>query len=145
MAATETDSRLHEVPILKQGDVLIASVQASLTDQQLLALQDRLAREVGRGRIRGVVLDVTVLDVMDSFAVRVLRSMAEVVKLRGAITVIVGIQPDVAVAMVRLGLTLKGVFTALDLDEGLIMLSRLKKDHREIWRPHSRSRIRRAS
>ncbi len=110
------------VPILKQGDVLIASIQAALTDADLLALRDDLVERVGRFRARGVVVDVTVLDVMDSFAVRTLRGIAHMTKLRGAETVIVGIQPDVAFAMVELGLALEGVETALDLEEGLALL-----------------------
>jgi rsbT antagonist protein RsbS len=107
------------VPILKQGSVLIASIQAALTDKDLLQLKEELADKVGRFRSRGVVVDVSALDVMDSFATRTLRSIAETTKLRGAATVIVGIQPDVAFTMVQLGLTLEGVATALDLEEGL--------------------------
>lgn len=111
------------VPILKQGDVLIASIQDAVTDKDLIALKEDLADRVGRFRTRGVVVDVSVLDVMDSFATRMLRGIAETTKLRGATTVIVGIQPDVAFAMVQLGLTLEGVPTALDLEEGLAVLA----------------------
>jgi rsbT antagonist protein RsbS len=111
-----------EVPILKQGNYLIASIQAALTDADLLQLRDALLGKVGRFRSRGVIVDVTVLDVMDSFATRTLRDIAHMTKLRGAETVIVGIQPEVAFAMVRLGLTLEGVATALDLEEGLAFL-----------------------
>lgn len=80
------------VPILKQGDVLIASIQAALPDQALIQLQDELAEHVGRFRSRGVIIDVTALDVLDSFAARTLRSVAYTAKLRGASTVIVGMQ-----------------------------------------------------
>jgi len=118
------------VPVLKQGDYLIASVQAALTDADLLQLRDDLADRVGQFRSRGVIIDVTVLDVIDSFATRTLRAVAHMVKLRGAETVIVGIQPDVAFAMVQLGLTLEGVGTALDLEEGLAYLDRLAKRNR---------------
>ncbi len=111
------------VPILKQGDVLIASVQAALTDQDLMTLRDDLAERVGRHRSKGVVIDVTALDVMDSFASRTLRGIAETARLRGAQAVIVGIQPDVAMAMVQLGLTLGVTPTALDLDEALEVLA----------------------
>jgi rsbT antagonist protein RsbS len=107
------------VPILKQGDVLIASIQAALSDRDLVQLRDEVAERVGRFRSRGVVLDVMALDVLDSFATRTLRSIAYTAKLRGAHTVVVGIQPDVAFSMVQLGLTLEGVATALDLEEGL--------------------------
>jgi rsbT antagonist protein RsbS len=115
------------VPILKQGDYLIASVQSVLSDADLVQLRDDLADRVGQFRSRGVIIDVTVLDVIDSFATRTLRAIAHMLKLRGAETVIVGIQPDVAFAMVQLGLTLEGVGTALDLEEGLAYLGRLTK------------------
>lgn len=110
------------VPVLKQGSILIASIQAALDDRDLLNLKEQLAQMVGRFRSRGVVVDVSALDVMDSFATRTLRSIAETTKLRGAATVIVGIQPDVAFTMVQLGLALDGIATALDLEEGLAML-----------------------
>jgi rsbT antagonist protein RsbS len=112
------------VPILKQGNVLIACIQAALSDNDLRQLKDDLADRVGRFRSAGVVIDVSALDVMDSFATRTLRGIAETTKLRGARTVIVGIQPDVAMAMIQLGLTLDGVATGLDLDEGLELVSR---------------------
>jgi rsbT antagonist protein RsbS len=110
------------IPILKQSDVLIACLQAEATDQDLVLLRDELAERVGRLRSRGVVIDVSVLDVMDSFATRTLRGIAQTTKLRGAETVIVGVQPDVAFAMVELGLTLDGIATALDFEEGVELL-----------------------
>ena len=110
------------IPILKQSDVLIACLQAEATDQDLVLLRDQLAEQVGRLRSRGVVIDVSVLDVMDSFATRTLRGIAQTTKLRGAETVIVGVQPDVAFAMVELGLTLDGIATALDFEEGVELL-----------------------
>ena len=111
------------VPILKQGPFLIATIQAALTDTDVLQLQDDVMAQVTRHRSRGIIVDVTALDVMDSFAVRTLRDIAHMARLRGAETVIVGIQPEVAFAMVQLGLTLKGVSTALDLEEGLAFLN----------------------
>ncbi len=112
-----------EVPILKQGNYLIASIQSALTDADLTQLRDALVAQVGRFRSRGVIVDVTALDVMDSFAVRTISALADMIKLRGAETVIVGIQPEVAFAMVQLGLTLSAVATALDLEEGLLFLN----------------------
>jgi rsbT antagonist protein RsbS len=112
------------VPILKQGDYLIASIQSALSDQELMQLRDDLAEQAGRFRSRGIIIDVTVLDVMDSFACRTLRSIAQILRLRGAQTAIVGIQPEVAFAMVQLGLALGEVQTALDLEEGLAMLNK---------------------
>ncbi len=119
------------VPILKQGDYLIASIQSELSDADLLKLRDDLVRRVSEFRSHGVIVDVTVLDVMDSFATRTLRSMAHMIMLRGAETVIVGIQPEVAFSMVQLGLKLEGVNTALDLEEGLALLNeKIKGDSR---------------
>jgi rsbT antagonist protein RsbS len=107
------------VPILKQGDILIASVQDALSDADLIELRNDLAQRVGTARSHGVIVDVTVLDVLDSFSCRTLREIVDIVRLKGAHTVIVGIQPEVAFAMVQLGLTLGAATTALDLEEGL--------------------------
>jgi rsbT antagonist protein RsbS len=115
------------VPILKQGDVLIASIQAALSDQDLVQLRDDFADQIGRFRSRGVIIDLTALDVLDSFATRTVRSIAYAARLRGANTVVVGIQPDVAFSMVQLGLSLEGVATALDLEEGLVQIGRIAK------------------
>ena len=118
-----------EVPILKQGQYVIASVQSALTDADLRQLGEQIMERVGRFRSKGVIVDVTVLDVMDSYAVRTIRDLAHMTRLRGAETVIVGIQPDVAFAMVQLGLSLKGVATALDLEEGLAFLDMRVREH----------------
>lgn len=112
-----------QVPILKQGEYLIASIQSALTDRDLLQLREALVEQVGRFRSRGLIVDVTALDVMDSFACRTLRDIAHMTRLRGAETVIVGIQPEVAFAVVQLGLTLEGIATNLDLEEGLAYLN----------------------
>ncbi len=119
------------VPILKQGPYLIASVQAALRDADLIRLRDALTKQVGTYRSRGVIVDVTALDVVDSFACRTLSEIASMIRLRGAHTVIVGIQPEVAFSMVQLGLKLEGVATALDLEEGLEYMERRTKriDH----------------
>jgi rsbT antagonist protein RsbS len=124
------------VPILKQGGYLIATIQSVLSDADLLQLRDDLAGRVSQFRSRGVIIDVTVLDVIDSFATRTLRGVAHMLKLRGADTVIVGIQPDVAFAMVQLGLTLEGVGTALDLEEGLAFLNARAKRGGVVPRTH---------
>ena len=119
-----------EVPILKQGPFLIASVQTALHDADLVQLRDAIVEKVGRFRSRGVIVDVTALDVIDSFSTRTLSDIAHMIRLRGANTVIVGIQPEVAFAMVQLGLVLEDVATALDLEEGLAFLQ-LKDHNRE--------------
>ncbi len=113
------------VPILKQGDCLIATLQATISDSEWRELQDRLLARVGQCRCRGVIVDASELDVMDSFATRTLGGIADAVRLRGALMVLVGIQPEIAYSMVQLGLTARfqGVSTALDLEEGLAYLN----------------------
>jgi len=113
---------------MKQGDVLVASMQEALTDRALIDLRDRLSDQVGRFRARAVIIDVTALDVLDSFATRTLRGIAHAARLRGARTVVVGIQPEVAFAMVQLGLTLDGIATALDLEEGLALVGQPRRE-----------------
>lgn len=111
-----------QIPILKQGSFLIVSIQTIVSDQDLIDLKNNLSDQVGIHRTKGVVIDVTTLDVLDSFSTRTLRAIAETLKLRGAETVIVGIQPDVAFAMIQLGLKLDDVKTALNLEDGLKLL-----------------------
>jgi rsbT antagonist protein RsbS len=110
------------VPLLELGSILIASLPSSMTDAELSGFQDRLVEHVGRSHAAGVVIDVSVVEVLDSFSTRVLRSTAQMVRLRGADVVVVGIQPGVALAMVQMGLTLDDVHTALRLEDGLTML-----------------------
>jgi rsbT antagonist protein RsbS len=110
------------VAVLRQGDYLIASIQSDLTDTEIVALRDDVIERVGRVRARGVVIDVTALDVIDSFLARSLRSIAVAAQLRGAPTVVVGIRPDVAIAMVHFDLNLEPLAAALDLDEAISLL-----------------------
>ena len=114
------------VAILRQGDYLIASIQSDLSDSQVLELRQELTDLVGKHRSRGIVIDVAALDVIDSFVARSLRSIVLAAKLRGAETVIVGIQPDVAIAMVQFRLNLEPLRVALDLDEAHELLDRLR-------------------
>jgi rsbT antagonist protein RsbS len=110
------------VSILTQGRYLIASIHTALDDGQLLRFRHDLLEQIGRQRARGVIIDVAALDVIDSFACDTLRTITEVARLLGAETVIVGIQPDVALAMVRLGVAVGPLTTALDLEEGMARL-----------------------
>lgn len=112
------------VPILKQAEYLIATIQSALTDTDLLELRDALVEKVGIYRSRGVIVDLSALDVLDSFASRTLRDLVYMIRLRGAQTVIVGIQPEVAFSMVQLGIYFEDVVTALDLEEGLATLDK---------------------
>lgn len=120
-----------EVPILKQGDYLIATIQSTLGDEDFLSFRSNLVQKVKLFRSTGVIIDVTVLDVIDSFAARTLNSIADMTRLCGAVTIIVGIQPEVAFAMVQLGLMLKNVEIALDLEDGLALLKRHIKGEME--------------
>jgi rsbT antagonist protein RsbS len=115
------------VAILHQGDYLIASIQSDLSDGEVMALRDDLARRVGELRARGLIVDVGALDVIDSFVARALRSIADTARMRGAETVIVGIQPDVAIALVHFRLNLEPLRAALDLDGAVRILDRLVK------------------
>jgi rsbT antagonist protein RsbS len=126
MTVTEqasTEPRL--VSILSQAGYLIVSVHTALDDSQLTRLQDDLLEQVERGRKRGIVIDVGALDVVDSFATHILSQIAVAARLKGAETVVVGIAPEVAMAMVHLSLRMEHVRTALDLEEGLEMLQAL--------------------
>ncbi|MGZ6671815.1 MAG: STAS domain-containing protein [Solirubrobacteraceae bacterium] len=113
------------VAILRQGDYVIASIQSDLSDSEVLELRHELAEMVGRHRSHGIVIDVAALDVIDSFVARALRSIVLTARLRGADTVIIGIQPDVAIAMVQFRLNLEPLRVALDLDAAIALLDRL--------------------
>lgn len=119
------------VAVLRQGDYLIASIQSDLTDSEVVALREGLLERVGRFRCRGVVIDVGALDVIDSFVARSLAAIATTARLRGADTVIVGIRPDVAIAMVHFDIDLHPLRAALDLDEGLLVLDGLTAGPRD--------------
>jgi rsbT antagonist protein RsbS len=108
--------------ILRQGSYLIASIHTALDDSQLRRFTEDLVQRIGSDRARGVLVDVAALDVLDSYASRTLRDIGEMARLRGAVTVIVGIQPEVAFAMVQLGMDTGSVVTALDLEEGIAAL-----------------------
>src|SRR5918993_4018895 len=118
MADGEPTVEPLRVSILAQGPYLIASIHTALDDGQLTRFQHDLIERIGTRRARGVIIDVAALDVLDSFGSRTLRDIARMSRLRGAETVIVGIAPELAVSMVRLGLH-PDLPTALDLEEGL--------------------------
>ena len=113
------------VSILRQGPYLIASIHTALDDGQLTQFQHDLIEQIGRDRSHGVIIDIAAIDVLDSFAAHTLRNLARMASLRGASTVIVGINPDVAFAMVRLGMHPDIAPTALDLDDGIAILDEL--------------------
>jgi rsbT antagonist protein RsbS len=109
------------VSILRQGDFLIASIHAALDDSELIRFQDDLVEQIGAARAKGIIIDVAAPDVLDSFGSTTLLDLARMARLRGAETVIVGIQPDAAFTMVKVGMTLD-IHTALDLEQGLSLL-----------------------
>jgi rsbT antagonist protein RsbS len=109
------------VSVLRQGDFLIASIHTALDDEEMVRFQQDVVARIGAERSRGIIIDVAALDVLDSFGTRCLHNLAHMARLRGAETVIVGIQPEVAFAMVQLGTELQA-HTALDLEEGLVLL-----------------------
>jgi rsbT antagonist protein RsbS len=122
------------VPILKQGPILIATVQNALSDSDTELFRERLMQRVTEYRAQGIVVDVTAIDVLDSFAARSLQTVARMTSLRGAHTVIVGLQPEVAFAMVQLGIIFEDMDTALDLEEGLALLNRRLASRKSIGR-----------
>ncbi|HEY6398120.1 MAG TPA: STAS domain-containing protein [Solirubrobacteraceae bacterium] len=115
------------VAILKQGGYLIASIRSDLSDSEVIELRNELAELVGKHRARGIVIDVAALDVIDSFVTRALEAIVLTARLRGAETVIVGIHPDVAIAMVQFRLNLGPLRVALDLDKATALLDRLTR------------------
>jgi rsbT antagonist protein RsbS len=119
------------VAILREGDYLIASILSDLSDSEVVELRSKLTDLVGRYRSRGLVIDVGALDVIDSFVARALRSIVLSVRLRGADTVIVGIQPDVAIAMVQFRLNLGPLRVALDLDAARTLLDHMTRREAE--------------
>ena len=119
------------VAILREGDYLIAAILSDLTDKEVVELRGELIAMVGRYRSRGLVIDVSALDVIDSFVARALRAIVLTVRLRGAQTVIVGIQPDVAIALVQFRLNLGPLRVALDLDAARTLLDQLTEGEAE--------------
>jgi rsbT antagonist protein RsbS len=113
------------VSILRQGDHLLASIHSALDDAEMVRFQETLIERIGQERSRGVLIDVAALDVLDSFGARTLGRLAEMARLRGAETVVVGVSPEIAFTLVRLGMRIPNVHTALDLEQGLELLGRL--------------------
>lgn len=112
------------VPILRIGEVLVVSIQFDLEDQTVLNLQEDLAQQIVDRSARGVIIDITALEIVDSFVGRMLATIADISRMLDAETVVVGMRPAVAITLVELGLSLGGVSTALDLEKGLARLHR---------------------
>lgn len=115
---------MERIPILKLGDCLLVSIQVDMHDQLAMALQDDLTDRVVRTRARGVLVDISALDVVDSFIGRMLGNIAAMSRVLDAETVVVGMRPAVAITLVELGLSLPGIRTALNVDKGMELLRR---------------------
>src|SRR6202046_267221 len=116
---------MAEIPILKIGNVLLVSIQVDMHDRLAMQLQDDLTERIVKDRARGVMIDISALEIVDSFIGRMLNNIAAMSRVLDAVTVVVGMRPAVAITLVELGLTLTGVRTALNVDKGLAMIRRI--------------------
>ena len=116
---------MSEIPVLKIGDCLLVSIQVDMHDRLAMQLQDDLTRKVVETRARGVMIDISALEIVDSFIGRMLNNIAAMARVLDAVTVVVGMRPAVAITLVELGLTMPGVHTALDVDRGLRLIRTL--------------------
>jgi rsbT antagonist protein RsbS len=116
---------MSDIPIMRIGDCLLVTIQVDMHDRMAMALQDDLAEKIVATRARGVMIDISALEIVDSFIGRMLNNIAAISRVLDAITVVVGMQPAVAITLVELGLTLNGVRTALDVDRGLALVRRV--------------------
>ena len=113
---------MERIPILKMGDLLLVSIQVDMHDQLALTLQDDLTERISKTGARGVLIDISAVEVVDSFIGRMIANIAGMARILDARTVLVGMQPAVAITLVELGLTLPGVRTALDVERGMALL-----------------------
>ncbi len=116
---------LDSIPILRMGDCLLVTIQVDMHDRLAMALQDDLTQKVAQCQARGVMIDISALEMVDSFIGRMLNNIAGMARVLDAVTVVVGMRPAVAITLVELGLTLNGVRTALDVERGMALIRRL--------------------
>ena len=116
---------MERIPILRMGDTLLVTIQVDMEDQTALALQDDLAAKISTTGAHGVLIDISALEMVDSFIGRMLGNIASMSRILDAQTVVVGMQPAVAITLVELGLSLPGIRTALNVDAGLALLRRI--------------------
>ena len=114
---------MERIPILKMGEYLLVTIQVDMHDRLALTLQDDLTDRIVRSHARGVLIDISALEVVDSFIGRMLANIASMARVLDAETVVVGMQPAVAITLVELGLSLPGVRTALNVDKGMALLT----------------------
>jgi rsbT antagonist protein RsbS len=115
---------MGDIPIMRIGDCLLVTIQVDMHDRMAMDLQEDLAEKIVATRARGVMIDISALEIVDSFIGRMLNNIAAISRVLDAVTVVVGMQPAVAITLVELGLTLTGVRTALDVDRGLAVVRR---------------------
>jgi rsbT antagonist protein RsbS len=113
---------MEQIPILRLGDFLLVSIQVELHDQLALTLQDDLTTALARTRAKGVMIDISALEIVDSFIGRALAHIAAIARVMDATTVLVGMRPAVAITLVELGMSFQGIRTALNVDKGMLLL-----------------------
>ncbi|MDR7279769.1 STAS domain-containing protein [Catenuloplanes atrovinosus] len=119
---------MERVPVLKIGDFLLVSIQVDMEDQIALQLQEDLSARIVETGVHGVIIDITALDIVDSFVGRMLSTIAAISKVLDAETVVVGMRPAVAITLVELGLSLHGIRTALNVERGMELLARAREE-----------------
>jgi len=122
---------MDQIPILKIGDCLLVSIQVDMHDRLAMQLQEDLTNKIVATRARGVMIDISALEIVDSFIGRMLNNIASMAKILDASTVVVGMRPAVAITLVELGLALTGVKTALNVDKGLALIRKMIDDPEE--------------
>lgn len=118
---------MYRIPILQMGQTLLVTIQVDMQDQMALALQDDLANKISATGAKGVLIDISALEIVDSFVGRMLASISGISRILDATTVVVGMQPAVAITLVELGLSLEGVRTALNVERGMELLAHVRK------------------
>jgi rsbT antagonist protein RsbS len=118
---------MDRIPILQMGQVLLVTIQVDMQDQTALALQDDLANKIATSGAKGVLIDISALEIVDSFVGRMLGGISGISRILDAVTVVVGMQPAVAITLVELGLSLEGVRTALNVERGMELLAHSRK------------------
>jgi rsbT antagonist protein RsbS len=121
---------MYRIPILQMGPVLLVTIQVDMQDQMALALQDDLANKISNTGAKGVLIDISALEIVDSFVGRMLGSISGISRIMDATTVVVGMQPAVAITLVELGLSLEGVRTALNVERGMELLAQGRQEFR---------------
>ncbi len=129
MGDTLMQETYEKIPVLKIGDFLITSIQVALHDKLALSLQDDILNKIQETNAKGLIIDVTTIDVLDSFITRVLVEIAKMANIMGVKTVLVGLQPAIAITLVEFGMELTGMHTSLNLEKGLEMLRELVKEN----------------